>query len=68
MKALILYVGMVVIGAIIASVIGVYVEKQFGSTVGLVTFLAMFFANFAMSWIFTILIMDGSLRQRPSAS
>lgn len=63
MKALILYVGMVVIGAVIASFIGVYVEKEMGETISLIVFLALFFANFVVSWIFTILLMDGSLRQ-----
>jgi hypothetical protein len=64
MKALILYVGMVMIGGIVASLIGVYVEKQFGTAISLIVFPTLFFANFAVSWLFTILIMDGSLRQR----
>jgi hypothetical protein len=62
MKALILYVVFVIIGAVIASGIGYYVEKQFSSTLSLVVFLAMFFANFAVSWLAVILVMDGSLR------
>ena len=62
MKALILYVVFVVIGAVIASGIGWYVEKQFSSTLSLVVFLAMFFANFAVSWLLVVLVMDGSLR------
>jgi hypothetical protein len=62
MKALILYVVFVVIGAVIASGIGWYVEKQFSSALSLVVFLGMFFANFALSWLAVILVMDGSLR------
>jgi hypothetical protein len=62
MKALILYVVFVVIGAVIASGIGYYVEKQFSSALSLVVFLAMFFANFAVSWLLVVLVMDGSLR------
>jgi hypothetical protein len=30
--------------------------------VSLLVFLAMFFANFAVSWLAVILVMDGSLR------
>jgi len=62
MKALILYVAFVAIGATISAAIGYYVEREFGSGVSLVVFLAMFFANFAVSWLAVILVMDGSLR------
>jgi hypothetical protein len=62
MKALILYVLFVVIGATIAAGIGYYVEKQFSSALSLVVFLALFFANFAIAWLAVILVMDGSLR------
>jgi hypothetical protein len=61
MKALILYVAFVVIGALIASGIGLVVEREVSSTASLIVFLALFFANFAASWIAVILIMDGSL-------
>jgi hypothetical protein len=62
MKALILYVAFVAIGAAISAGIGYYVEREFGSGVSLIVFLAMFFANFAVSWLAVILVMDGSLR------
>ena len=62
MKALILYVAFVAIGAAIAATIGYYVEREFGSGVSLLVFLAMFFANFAVSWLAVILVMDGSLQ------
>ena len=62
MKALILYVIFVMIGAIVAGVIGYYVELQVSATASLITFLALFFANFAVSWIAVIFIMDGSLK------
>jgi hypothetical protein len=62
MKALILYVLFVVIGATIAAGIGYYVEKQFSSALSLVVFLALFFANFAVAWLAVIMVMDGSLR------
>jgi len=62
MKALILYVVFVVIGALIATGIGYYVEIEFSSAASLVVFLALFFANFVVSWIAVILVMDGTLK------
>jgi hypothetical protein len=62
MKALILYVVFVVIGALIATGIGYYVEIEFSSAASLVVFLALFFANFVASWIAVIFVMDGSLK------
>jgi hypothetical protein len=62
MKALILYVLFVVIGAAIAVGIGYYIEKQFSSALSLIVFLGMFFANFGLSWLAVVLVMDGSLR------
>jgi hypothetical protein len=61
-KALILYVGLVIVGALLASLLGVYLEYTFNSTVSLIVFLALFFANFAVSWVIVIYIMDGTLR------
>jgi hypothetical protein len=62
MKALIIYVGFVITGAAAAALIGYYVEKQTSSAVSLIVFLALFFANFVVSWIATIFVMDGSLK------
>jgi hypothetical protein len=62
MKALILYVLFVVVGAVIAAGIGYVIEKQVSSTVSLIVFLALFFANFAVSWIAVVLVMDGTLK------
>jgi hypothetical protein len=62
MKALILYVVFVTIGAIVAGVIGYYVEIQVSAAASLIVFLALFFANFAVSWIAVIYIMDGSFK------
>jgi hypothetical protein len=61
MKALILYVLFVMIGAAVAVGIGYAVEKQLSSAASLIVFLALFFANFAVSWIAVIFVMDGSL-------
>jgi divalent metal cation (Fe/Co/Zn/Cd) transporter len=62
MKALILYVLFVIIGALIATGIGYWIEKEFSATLSLVVFLALFFANFGVSWIALIYVMDGSLK------
>ena len=61
MKALILYVAFVVIGAVISGGIG-YVETTVSNTASLLVFLTLFFANFVVSWIAVILVMDGSLK------
>jgi hypothetical protein len=62
MKALVLYVVFVLIGGLIATGIGYYVEVEISSTASLVVFLSLFFANFAFSWIAVILVMDGTLK------
>jgi hypothetical protein len=62
MKALILYVAFVTIGALIAVGIGLYVERAVSSAASLIVFLILFFANFAVSWIAVILVMDGTLK------
>jgi len=62
MKALILYVIFVTIGALVAGAIGYYVEIEASSATSLIVFLALFFANFVVSWIAVIFIMDGSLK------
>jgi hypothetical protein len=62
MKALILYVVFVVVGGLVATLIGYYVEIEVSSAASLIVFLALFFANFVVSWIAVIFIMDGSFR------
>jgi hypothetical protein len=62
MKALILYVVFVIIGALISTGIGYFIEIEVSSTASLIVFLALFFANFAVSWIAVILVMDGTLK------
>jgi hypothetical protein len=61
MKALLLYTVFVVIGAVLSAVIGGYVERQFSEATGLIVFLALFFLNFAVSWVAVILVIDRSL-------
>jgi hypothetical protein len=62
MKALILYVVFVAVGGLVASLIGYYVEIQVSSAASLIVFLALFFANFVVSWLAVIFIMDGSFK------
>ena len=62
MKALILYSVFITIGAVISAAIGYYVEINVSSAVSLVVFLALFFANFAISWLGVVLVIDGSLK------
>jgi hypothetical protein len=67
MKALILYVTFVVVGVALSIGVGWVVETRTSSALGLVVFLTMFFANFAVAWILTILAMDGSLKNAQGA-
>ena len=62
MKALILYVFFVALGTVFAVFVGLFVERQVSSAIGLVVFLALFFCNLATSWIAVIFAMDGSLK------
>jgi hypothetical protein len=62
MKALILYVVFVAVGAIVAGLIGYYIEIEVSAAASLIVFLALFFTNFVASWIAVIFIMDGSLK------
>ena len=62
MKALILYVIFVTIGALEAGGIGYYTEIEVSPTASQIVFLTLFFANFVVSWVIVILVMDGSLR------
>ena len=67
MKALILYTLFVVAGAVVSALVGMFIEREFSDTLGLIVFLFMFFANFAVCWILTILAMDGTLANAQGA-
>jgi hypothetical protein len=62
MKALILYIVFVAIGAVASALVGLFIERQVSTAISLVIFLTMFFANFGLSWLATVLVMDGSLK------
>lgn len=67
MKALIIYVVFVLLGTALSVAIGYYVEREISSAVSLIVFLTMFFSNFAVSWIATILVIDGNLKNAQGA-
>jgi hypothetical protein len=60
MKALILYGGFVIASTAAAVLIGSYIEHQTSPQV--VVMLALFFTGLVVSWIATVFIMDGSLK------
>lgn len=62
MKALILYVVFVLIGGLVATGVGYFVEMEVSSVASLIVFLALFFANFVVSWLAVIFVMDGSFK------
>jgi hypothetical protein len=62
MKALLLYVLFITIGAVASAGIGYYVEITVSPAVSLIVFLSLFFANFAVSWLAVVYVMDGSLK------
>jgi len=61
MWGLIIYVTFVVIGAVVSAVIGYFVEQRTSSGISLLVFLSLFFANFVIAWLATVLVIDGSL-------
>jgi hypothetical protein len=67
MKALVLYILFVVIGAAVSIGIGYFVEREVSSTASLIVFLALFFLNFVGSWLAVILAMDGSFKNARGA-
>lgn len=62
MKALLLYIAFVIVGAAIATSLGLYLEQAVNPILSLIVFLALFFGNFVVSWIVVIYIMDGRRR------
>jgi hypothetical protein len=62
MKALILYVAFVIVGSLAIGVVGYLIEIEVSPTASLIVFLALFFANFGVSWIAVVYVMDGSLK------
>jgi hypothetical protein len=62
MRALILYTVLVVIGTVIAALIGLFAEREITGTGGVVVFLVLFFANFYVSWMITKAVVERTLK------
>ena len=57
-----LYFALVTIGGFLAVAIGYVAEPVMSMTASLTVFLALFFANFVVSWIAVVLVMNGPLK------
>jgi hypothetical protein len=62
MKALILFAGFVIASTAAAVLIGTFIEHQTSPQVGTIVMLTMFFGGIVVSWIATVFVMDGSLK------
>jgi RsiW-degrading membrane proteinase PrsW (M82 family) len=62
MKALILFAGFVIASTAAAVLIGTFIERQTSPQVGTIVMLTMFFGGIVISWIATVFVMDGSLK------
>jgi RsiW-degrading membrane proteinase PrsW (M82 family) len=62
MKALILWVGFVIAWTAAGVLIASYIERVTSPEIGTIVLLAMFFSGLVVSWIATVFVMDGSLK------
>ena len=62
MKALILWVGFVIAWTAAGVLISSYIERATSPQIGTIMLLAMFFSGLVVSWIATVFVMDGSLK------
>jgi RsiW-degrading membrane proteinase PrsW (M82 family) len=62
MKALILWAGFVIAWTALGVFISSFIERVASPQIGTVFLLAMFFSGLVVSWIATVLVMDGSLK------
>jgi hypothetical protein len=62
MKGLLLYAGFVIVSTVAAAVIGSYLETYASPEIGTVVMLVLFFTGLIISWIATVFVMDGSLK------
>jgi hypothetical protein len=54
-----LYFAFVTIGGLLAVAVGYVVEPMMSMTASLTVFLALFFANFVVSWVAVVVVMNG---------
>jgi hypothetical protein len=62
MKGLLLYAGFVIASTGAAVVIGSYIAAYASPEIGTIVVLGLFFTGLVVSWIATVFVMDGSLR------
>jgi uncharacterized membrane protein len=62
MRGLVLYAGFVIFSTVCAVLIGRSVESYTSPDIGSLVMLGLFFAGLIVSWIATVLVMDGSLK------
>ena len=62
MKALILWVGFVVAWTAAGVLTCSYIDRAISHQIGSIFLLAMFFSGLVVSWIATVFVMDGSLK------
>jgi RsiW-degrading membrane proteinase PrsW (M82 family) len=62
MKALILWVGFVIAWTAAGVLIASYVERVTSPQISTIVLLGMFFSGLVVSWIATVFVMDGSLK------
>jgi RsiW-degrading membrane proteinase PrsW (M82 family) len=62
MKALILYAGFVFAWSAVGVLIASYIERATSPEIGTIVLLGMFFSGLVISWIATVFVMDGSLK------
>jgi hypothetical protein len=62
MKGLALYVVFVIFCTVGAVLIGFSVEHYTSSDIGSIVMLGLFFVDLVVSWIATVFVMDGSLK------
>jgi uncharacterized membrane protein len=62
MKGLALYAGFVIFGTVGAVLIGKSIESYTSPDMGSIVMLAFFFVGLVVSWIATVFVMDGSLK------
>jgi hypothetical protein len=62
MRGLALYAGFVIFSTVCAVLIGRSVESYSSSDIASIVMLGLFFVGLVVSWIATVLVMDGSLK------
>jgi hypothetical protein len=62
MRGLALYAGFVIFSTVCAVLIGRSIESYTSPDIGSIVMLVVFFVGLVVSWIATVLVMDGSLK------